>query len=137
MATAAGWALQKGLYQALQADPALIALLGAPRIYDDAPQNAQFPYVTLSQTQIRDWSTGTETGAEHTVTLHVWSRSRGKKQAFEVLAAIQALLHDQTLPLENHRLVNMRHEFSQVRRDPDGETYHGIARFRAVTEPVI
>ena len=137
MATAVGWALQKGLYQALIADPALVALLGAARIYDDAPQNAQFPYVTFSQSLARDWSTGTETGFEHTVTLHIWSRARGKKQAFEVLAAMRALLHDQNLTLEDHHLVNMRHEFSQVRRDPDGQTYHGIARFRAVTEPII
>ena len=37
--------------------------------------------------------------------------------------------------LTGHRLINLRHEFSEARRDPDGETTHGIARFRAVTEP--
>jgi hypothetical protein len=33
------------------------------------------------------------------------------------------------------RLVNLRHEFSEVRRDADGETSRGLVRFRAVTEP--
>jgi len=36
--------------------------------------------------------------------------------------------------LSGHRLINLRHEFSEARRDSDGETFHGIARFRAVTE---
>jgi hypothetical protein len=43
-------------------------------------------------------------------------------------------LHDQDLTLSGHRLVNLRHESSEARRDSDGETFHGIARFRAVTE---
>ncbi len=48
---------------------------------------------------------------------------------------MRAALNDQQLSLDGHRLVNLRHELSEARRDPDGETYHGIARFRAVTEP--
>ncbi len=40
------------------------------------------------------------------------------------------------LTLAGHRLVNLRQEFAEHRREPDGETIHGIARFRAVTEPV-
>ncbi len=49
-------------------------------------------------------------------------------------AADHAALHDQDLTLAGHRLINLRHEFSEARRDSDGETFHGIARFRAVTE---
>jgi hypothetical protein len=44
-------------------------------------------------------------------------------------------LHDQPLTLVDHDLVNLRHEFSEARPDPDGDTYHGIVRYRAVTEP--
>ncbi len=44
-------------------------------------------------------------------------------------------LHDSALALTGHRLVNLRHELTDTRRDPDGETYHGIVRLRAVTEP--
>ena len=35
----------------------------------------------------------------------------------------------------DHHLVNLRHEFSEARLDPDGDTFHGIVRYRAVTEP--
>jgi len=136
---AAAWSLQQSIFAALTADAALTALLDGTRIYDDVPQGTQPPYLTLGQSTERDWSTGgdpdTEAGSEHILTLHVWSSARGKKQAHDIIGAIRAALHDQPLTLTGHRLVNLRHEFSETRRDPDGETIHGLARFRAVTEP--
>jgi hypothetical protein len=67
--------------------------------------------------------------------VHVWSGARGKKEAHEILGAVRAALHDRPLSLAGHSLVNLRHEHSEVRRASDGETIHGLARFRAVTEP--
>ena len=58
-------------------------------------------------------------------------------QQGEIMAAMRNVLHDKTLALTGYRLVNLRHEFSDARRDPDGETIHGIMRLRAVTEPVV
>ncbi len=137
MAVAANWALRRGIYQALASSSGLTALLGGVRVYDDAPQAASFPFITLGQSVIRDWSTGTEDGAEHNLTLHVWSRSGGKKQVHEIIDAIRAALHDQPLLLADHYLINLRHQFSEARLDPDGDTFHGIVRYRAVTEPAV
>jgi Protein of unknown function (DUF3168) len=135
MAAVPSWTLQRSLYQALASSPDLTTMLGGIRIYGDAPQSAACPFITLGQSVIRDWSTGTEDGAEHSLTLHVWSRSGGKKEAYEIIEAIKAVLHDQPLVLEDHYLINLRHEFSETRLDPDGDTFHGIVRYRAVTEP--
>jgi hypothetical protein len=66
-----GWVLQKAIYEALVANAALVALLGAPRVYDDVPRGAAFPYVTFGPSVVRDWSTGSEGGTEHLLTLHV------------------------------------------------------------------
>lgn len=132
----ASFALQKALFSKLTADAAVTAALGGPRIYDDVPNRTEFPYLTFGQTTERDWSTGTEPGHEHVVTLHVWSRARGRKETDDVMAAAQAALHDAALTMTDHRLINLRHEFSDARREPDGETYHGVARYRAVTEPL-
>lgn len=131
-----GWALQTSIHARLTADPAVIAALGSARIYDDVPRGAEFPYVTFGETTLRDWSTGGEEGSEHIVTLHVWSHAAGRREAQAVMGAVRTALHDQPLSLAGHRLVNLRHEFSDARRDPDGETYHGIVRLRAVTEPL-
>ena len=128
MATSASWELQKGIYQTLAGDPSVTGLLGGANIFDDAPQDADYPYLTFGQSTIRDWSTGTEDGLEHILTLHVWSRAGGKKQTHEIIEAIRNVLHDAPVTVSDHTLVNLRHEFSEARQDPDGETYHGIVR---------
>ena len=130
----ASWSLQRSIFDALSTSPAVLDLLGSPRIFDDVPQKAAFPYLTLGQSTVRDWSTGSDEGSEHLLTLHVWSRADGRRETHELMAALAAALHDQVLPLDGHRLVNLRHELSEARREPDGETYHGIVRLRAVTE---
>lgn len=129
-----GLELQKAIYQKLKADPPLVALLGGAKVYDDAPQRSEFPYVTFGQSTVRDWSTGSDKGHEHIVTLHVWSRVAGRRQVHAIIGAIEVALHEQALLMNGFRLVNLRHENSYARREPDGETYHGTVRYRAVTE---
>ena len=48
----------------------------------------------------------------------------------------RVVLHDQSLPLDGHALVNLRLEYSEIRFDDDQSVYHGLLRFRAVTEPM-
>jgi hypothetical protein len=134
--TAASWALQRGLYQTLTGALELTSLFGGARIYSNPPAAAQLPYITLGQTVNLDWSTGTEDGNEHSLTLHVWSRADSLAEVHEIIERLRTLLHNQPLSLEDHYLVNLRHEFSEARLDPDGETMHGIVRYRAVTEPL-
>jgi hypothetical protein len=131
----AAWELQKAVYGALVDDSGVLALLGGPRVYDDVPRGAAFPYLTFGPGVARDWSTGTEAGTEHLLTLRVWSRAGGEREVHQILDAIRAALHDAALAPAGHRLVNLRHEASETQRDADGETYLGSARFRAVTEP--
>lgn len=133
--SSSSWSLQRAIYDTLVVDAAILGLLGTARIFDDVPQRSAFPYLTLGQSTVRDWSTGTEPGEEHLVTLHVWSRADGRRETHQLMTAVRDALHDQPLPLDGHRLVNLRHELSEARREPDGETYHGIVRFRAATEP--
>jgi hypothetical protein len=127
-------ALQKAVFAALVADADVGGLIG-DRIYDAAPRNATFPYLSFGEASVLDWSTGTEEGAEHRLVLHIWSRERGKKESYGIMAAITPVLHDATLTLDGHRLVNLRFAFGDAGRDADGITWHGVLRFRAVTEP--
>lgn len=134
MASAA-FELQKSIHARLSTDAGVLASLGGARIYDDVPRGAAFPYVTFGQSTLRDWSTGSEDGHEHILTLHVWSRAKGERETHLIMAAMREALHEAPLAVTGHRLVNLRHEFSDAMRDADGETYHGILRYRAVTEP--
>ena len=129
----ASLSLQKAVYAALIADAGVGAVLG-DRIFDAAPRNAAFPYATFGDARVGDWSTGTEDGAEHRLVVHVWSRERGKAECFAALDAIRTALHDAALDLDGHVLVGLRFEAAEVGLNRDGITWHGVARFRAVTE---
>lgn len=132
--TASANELQKAVFVVLAGDAAIVAALGGPKIIDHAPANVAFPYITFGRTSIYDWSTGTESGAEQLFTLHVWSKAKGRQEAQGIMELARARLHDQSLTLDNHALVNCRLEFAEVRYDDDLAVYHGLLRFRAVVE---
>ncbi|WP_291160495.1 DUF3168 domain-containing protein [Hyphomicrobium sp.] len=48
-------------------DAAATTALGGPRIYDDVPARAEFPFMTLGQSAEHDWSTGTDEDYEHVI----------------------------------------------------------------------
>ncbi|MCB1453549.1 MAG: DUF3168 domain-containing protein [Rhizobiaceae bacterium] len=133
--TAPAAEVQKAIHAALSGDAGVLALLGGARVYDHAPPNVPFPYITFGRTSIYDWSTGTESGTEQLLTLHVWSKGKGKKEAHALVDAVGERLNDADLALDGHELVNLRLEFSEVRFDEDQSVHHGLLRFRAVTEP--
>jgi hypothetical protein len=135
MSTAAA-SLRAAIHDTLNADGALTALLGGPRVYDEPPRAANFPYVTLGEARVTDFSTGTEPGEEHQLTLHAWSRQGGHREAHLIAGALLQALDDAPLPLADHRLINLRFAVADVRREADGRTYHALVRFRAVTEPM-
>lgn len=132
--TASAVSLRTAIHGALAADAPLAALLGGARVYDEPPRAAVLPYVTLGQDVVSDASTATETGDEHALTLHVWSRQGGHKEAHLITGAVLEALADAPLDLGPHRLANLRFVVADVRRESDGRTYHGIVRLRAITE---
>jgi hypothetical protein len=133
--TTATAALRAAIHDALAADTALTALLGGTSIFDEPPRDAAFPYVTIGEARVTDFSTGTEPGEEHQLTLHAWSRQGGHREAHLIAGALLQALDDAPLTLAGHQLVNLRFAIADVRRESDGRTYHALVRFRAVTEP--
>jgi hypothetical protein len=134
--TSSSLALQIAIFEALRTDAGVLAALGGPRVYDHVPRKTDYPYLTFAQTTVQDWSTGADEGDEHIITLHVWSRAESRTQLQEIIAAVRAALHDRDLPLIGHRLINLRYQSAETRREPDGERFRGIIRLRAVTEPL-
>jgi hypothetical protein len=133
--SASAVSLRTAIHGALAADAPLTALLGGAKIYDEPPRAAALPYVTLGQDVISDASTATEAGDEHALTLHVWSRQGGHREAHVLTGAVLEALADAPLELDGHHLANLRFIVADVRRESDGRTYHGLVRLRAVTEP--
>lgn len=124
--------LQKAVFMALKGDAELAAEIG-DRVFDHAPANVEFPYITFGSTSIFDWDTGTESGTEHLFTLHIWSKAKGKKEALAIMDLAGHALGEAVV-LQNHHLVNLRLEFAEARYDEDLSVYHGLLRLRAVIE---
>jgi len=127
--------LRTAIHGALVADTPLAALLGGEKIYDEPPRDAALPYVTLGEDVVVDGSTATEQGDEHALTLHVWSRQGGHREAHLIAGAVLEALSEAALTLDGHYLANLRFIVADIRREADGRTDHGIVRLRALTEP--
>ena len=128
-------ALRAAIHTRLATDTPLQALVGG-RIHDVPPKDVAFPFLTLGEAVVSDWSTATEGGSEQALTLHAFSRQGGRAEAMALAAAVQAALHEAPLALVGHRLANLRATTAEIRRDSDGRTFHALVRFRAVTEPL-
>ncbi|TCT02821.1 uncharacterized protein DUF3168 [Tepidamorphus gemmatus] len=129
----AALALQAALFAALRGDALLAGLTGG-RIHDAPPQNSGFPHLVLADLASVDASDSAHTGAEHVATFLVWSRAGGRRETLEILGAMTACLDGAALPLDGHHLVSLAVERTETRREPDGRTFRGLLRLRAVTE---
>lgn len=130
-------ALHKALLDHLRADAGLQALLGAPaRIHDEPPEPRVCPYVVFGRAETRPWGGLEGEGVEHALTLTAVSRFDGAEEAKAIVAALRTALHGAQLPLDGHRLVNLRVTYADVFRSPDWRPIHGVLRVRAVTEPL-
>lgn len=140
-------AIQGAIYQALQSplDPLLAraytsggALTDQPAIYDHVPQavdsNSDYPYVVIGDDTSVPFDTDTSQGSEATVTLHVWSRFRGRSETKEIQRAIYDALHRQPIAVADRHTVDVFYEYAETTLDPDGITRHGVIRFRATVE---
>lgn len=121
-------ALQTALYNRLSNDSAINKKVTG--VFDAVPKKQEFPYVTLGEDTMVDYSTKTNVGEEITHTLHVWSQYRGKKEVKEIMNLILQSL-SQPLSLDGGFFVDFsRIEYMQVMDDPDGVTKHGVIRIR-------
>ena len=115
-------ALQKAVFAALVADAAVGALIG-DRIYDAPPRDAVFPYVELRRRRASPTGAPAPRRAPSTSCRSTSGRaSAASASATTIMDAIEAALHDAALDLDGHALVNLRFEFAEARRDPDGIT---------------
>ncbi len=129
-------ALQKAIFQALQADATLTALIGAQKLFDEPPADAKPPYLVFASIIANDWSTGTESGEEIFLDLEIWSARRGRNQAGDIAQAVRDALNPQPALDPPWRLVNFVHQSTVTARDAGTEYFRALMRFRAVVEPL-
>ena len=127
------FALQQAIFTAL--DGATIndgdgnAITG---VFDDVPENTAYPYVVIGEETATNIDTKDKEAHEHTLTIHVWSQYRGRKEIKNIMSSVYTTLHNASITVSGASLVNIRHEFENTLTEADGITRHGVMRFRAV-----
>lgn len=125
--------LRRAVRIALGADPAWLALLGAPSVYDQPPPNTDPPYLLLGDHVVRDASSGGAPAEEHEIALEIWSEQAGLKEALVLAEAAIAALRPETLAVPGQHLVQFAWTSTDARREARGRL--AVLRFRALTEP--
>jgi hypothetical protein len=119
--------LQKAIYDKLT------AALPYP-VFDDVPQNQEYPYIAIGEDTSLQWDTDDSIGYNSTLTIHAWSRHAGRKQVKDMIAGIYSALHRQALSISGSYVVTVECAFQETFMDSDQRTRHGVARYRIITE---
>lgn len=126
------YAVQAALHAALEADAPLMGTVTG--VFDFVPPQTAFPYVTLGEMRVTDVSTVECTLRQVEPVLHVYSRSKGRREVSDIMEKLHARLHNGALPIAGYTLVSLRFAGSDIVQERDGNTYHGRMRFSAVVQ---
>ncbi len=128
-------ALLRAIHERLATDAFLNRALGPQGLLDRLLPRAVLPCVMPGEVESRDYSTASEKGEEHTITLEVWCDEGGRQRAQEISSRIMVLLDDAPLALGGGvTLVSLFYRSLRSRRETATQQYVTQMRFRAVTE---
>jgi hypothetical protein len=130
------WDIQKAVYDSLSSDGVLTALLadGADSVFDHVPPGSAFPYIVIGEMSSRPLDTMGGHGRDVSVTIHSYSRGRGMKELKAIMCAVFEGLHDADFAIDGHDMISCRETVTDCFVEQDGDTRHGVQRFRIVTE---
>lgn len=120
--------VQQAIYTKLTGAAPLMALVN--NVYDISVQGTDYPYVLIGDDMYMEWDTDDRTGMEVTVTLHVWSAQRGKKETKTIQKAMYDALHLQQLSVSGYQFIVCYYVSDTTVVDPDGLATHGISKYR-------
>lgn len=122
----ASLAVQKLLAQALA------EIAGVTGVYDGPPPDAVPPYLVIGPDVVTDWSTKTETGHEHRLSVSIWDAGPGAARAKALMGSVELALSGLAGSRDGHSLVSTRLLRTLVLTDAEGWS-QGIVEFRVRT----
>lgn len=125
-------ALQKAIYDALIADPAVSGIVGT-RVIDGRP--SEYPAITFGPSDFvaEDWDCFPS--RIESLQLDCWTRSGDRLRPARALAdAVKAALHLNELDLDGHALTLLRVDAVRAFMDADGLTGHAVVTLEAEIE---
>jgi hypothetical protein len=118
-------ALQKGVFF-------ILSTKQTTPVYDDVPQDAALPYITLGA--FTDKQVGNKTADIHDISqqIHIWSEYEGKKEVNDIANDVTAVLTSWPIDLSADDFNMMSQDvdfFEAFPEETDG--YHGVVTFTA------
>ena len=124
------FALQEAIYSALNVSAITSDLNCA--VVNEPTNDQSYPFIQLGEDRVDDYSTKVEAGGEYELNFDIWSQYKGSKECKQIMDKIHDLLHDSSISVKGFNLVNIQLDNSDILKDPDGVTRHGVMRFRAI-----
>ncbi len=123
-------ALAKAVHAVLRDDFHVQDSFGEPpRLYDAAPEDPVFPYLTYGAMRSEDIGADETPLSAHQMTLHVWSRYAGRAEVLTLIRRVSAALTAEKLTAAGDIAVRSANPiYSDILRAPDGFTRHGVLR---------
>ena len=127
--------LIEALHLRLSTSVDIQSILGlAPRLYDHAPEDPIYPYLTYGAMRSEDISADETVLSAHTVNLHIWSRYSGRREVVTILTELTRVLQASSLVLEDAKQVSANIVYTDIFRTPDARTLHGILRVNYIIQ---
>ena len=120
---------QKKIYEALN------GVISCP-VYDNAPQGASFPYVTIGEANLTDNDTDSSQSVYISYVIHVWSQADGYKETKTIMGEIYNALHLTKFSESGYSFTENYFLSSDPFVETDGKTRHGVQTFKLTMEIV-
>ena len=97
---------------------------------DVTKRDQAFPFVVIGDDTLEVWDDDRINGFDATVTIHVWTRGRGRLSAKILQAEIYNALHKKNPAIGSYGTTGFTQEYQDTNLEGDGITRHGVQRFR-------
>jgi hypothetical protein len=119
--------LQAALVAALETHPALAdALTG---VFDGPPPRAAYPYISIADGLVSDWSTKTALGREIRLAMTVWDDGEEAARLHDLIGHVEDAVAALPQDLAGWRIASCVFLRSLIARDPNGP-WAGLVEYR-------
>lgn len=106
-----------------------LSTLATP-VYDEVPQNTPPAFIVTGDLNMNEYDGDDFTGFDGTIQIDTFTTYRGKKQCADIMSGIYDALHRSELTITGYTWLGIDCEYSDIIRESDGLTRHGVQRFR-------
>lgn len=104
-------------------------------VYDDVPQDASLPYITLGAFTCKDNGTKVNDITDATINIDIWSEYQGKREVNTIANTVIALLNSTKLDLSEDDFAYIRGSVDFFEAYPeDAGGYHGVITYLVKTQ---